>query len=381
MMHRAKQSVHFMHFLPLWLPPLAWAMLLGPSVAIFTGGPGALFWLLVYIFFGSVTKFVEVIFAIRTRERLPDGYIVGGPMNYLKKISPALAYWYALVIIFLFVSWSALQANTLAAIYAQESIPEWVVGLGLAALVFFTLTGGAQRIGAVASKLVPLMFVLYVTFAGLILLQNPLALYGAFRLIAHSVFNPMAFCGGALGFGVLHAMRAGIYRAIFITEAGLGTSSIAHAITDAKNPVDQGLLALFSMAADGFLALLSGLIVLVTGVCMQGTFRSTLIYEAFKLHSPAFGSYVLLISVTLFVLTTVMGNSFNGVQSFAALTRHRWTSWYIAFTTVLIFAGALLPVQFMWNVADMLLTLVAVPNLIGVLILAFRNPDALELKK
>ena len=97
------------------------------------------------------------------------------------------------------------------------------------------------------------------------------------------------------------------------------------------------------------------------------------------MHSPFLGKYVLIISISLFVLTTVMGNSFNGMQSFAALTRYRWVKAYLAVTVCAIFAGALLPVQFMWNFMDVLLTLVAVPNLIGLVILAFRYPKTLEI--
>lgn len=351
----------------------------GPSVAIMVGGPGALFWLLTYIFFGAASKFTEVTFALATRVETPRG-LIGGPMQYLRLIHPSLALWYTSVMIFLFMSWSSLQANTLASILKQENVSPLLVGLSLSVLVVMVLSGGVKRVGDVASKLVPLMFVLYVLFGFGILFRDPAALLHALKLIVSSVLHPSAALGGFAGASVLTAMQVGIYRSIFITEAGIGTSSIPHAMADTQRPTDQGLLALYSMASDAILSLLSGLMILVTGVWTTGAFRSTLIYEAFKNSAPLYGKYILLISVALFVITTVIGNTFNGAQSFASLTRSRWVKTYVGASALAICAGALLPVQFMWNVMDMLLTLVAIPNVIGLLVLSLSRSKTLEIE-
>ncbi len=352
----------------------------GPSVAIMIGGPGALFWLLIYIFFGSATKFAEVTFAVATRRETPRG-LIGGPMEYLSALSPYLALWYSTIMIFLFMSWSSLQSNTLAAVLQLESISPVYVGVVLAAIALFVVTGGAQRVGDVASKLVPLMFVLYVSFALFIILSNPTTLVIALKQVFHYAFAKSAPFGAFLGAGVMQAMQQGIYRSIFITEAGLGTSSIPHSMADVKHPVDQGLLALFSMASDALLATLSGLIVLVTGVWQTGIFRSTLIYEAFAINAPWYGKYVLLVSIGLFVVTTVIGNTFNGMQSLSSFASLRVVRIYIRITGLVIFAGALLPVQSMWNIMDVLLTLAAIPNVIGLVILALKYPKTLSLSK
>ncbi len=352
--------------------------IVGPSVAIVAGGPGALFWLLVYIFFGSVTKFTEVTFALRTRIKTADGHVIGGPMQYLQQVTPFLGYLYIIVMIVAAAGWSAAQANTLAQVFARESVPEWIIGLVLSLLVFGVLQGGAQRVGEAASRLVPLMFVLYITFAVMILLQDLPALGNAFALVAHSIFSPAAPVGGFAGATIFAAMRAGIFKAIYITEAGVGTSAIPHAVADTKRPTDQGILALFSMISDAFLCTVSGLLVLVTGFWMTGEFKSTLVYEAFKLNSPGFGSIVLLISITLFVLTTVIGNSFNGLQNFSSLTAYKGIYWYIGFTMLAIFLGALMRVELVWEMLDTFAMLLAVPNLIGLLILTFTQPQALK---
>ena len=349
-----------------------------PAVAIYSGGPGALFWLLIYIFFGCVTKFAEVSYAVESRVKMDDGTVIGGPMQYLKYIASWLGGWYMFVIAFLYMSWSALQANTLALICFQEGISKIYIGIALSLLMIFVLRGGARRVGVIASKLVPIMFTLYVVFAMFILLRDISAVYQAFSLIFSSAFSSTAALGGYVGVALLQAMRSGIYRGIFITEAGIGTSSIAHAIADTKKPSDQGVLAMYSMMSDAFLSTISGLLVLVTGVWMQGNFRSTFIYEAFKMHAPAAGDIILLITISLFVLTTVIGNTFNGKQSFALLTHNKYISVYLSMSVVAIFVGALADVEFMWAYLDVLLTLIAIPNVLGLLYLAFKKPKVLE---
>ena len=103
--------------------------IVGPSMAISIGGPGALFWLLLYIFFGSVTKFTEVTFAVYSRTTSAKGDIIGGPTQYLKLVTPSLGTWYALLTMVLFTVWSSIQVNTLSCIWAQEGIPQWFTGL------------------------------------------------------------------------------------------------------------------------------------------------------------------------------------------------------------------------------------------------------------
>jgi AGCS family alanine or glycine:cation symporter len=350
----------------------------GPSVAIFTGGPGALFWLLVYIVFGSVTKFTEVVFALRTRKIAFDGSISGGPMHYLTSVHPALAIWYGSIMLLMFASWSSLQSNTLASLLIEEGIPAWVTGSVVALFLALALNGGAKLIGALASKAVPLMFVMYVSVALYILFSNPLSLLAAYTLVKDSVLSPCAAIGGFCGATIFHAMHAGLYQGIFITEAGIGTSSIPHSLANTDSPTDQGLLALYSTLSDMILATLSGLLVLVTGVWNTGVFRSTFVYEAFKIHAPGFGSYVLLLSLALFIITTVMGNSFNGVQTFGVLFPQRKPKEYIAFLLVVVFIGALVSAPLVWEVMKTVLACAAVPNILGLIILAIRTPEHIK---
>lgn len=355
--------------------------IIGPSMAISIGGPGALFWLLLYIVFGSVTKFTEVTFAVHSRTTNARGDIIGGPSQYLRMVTPALGTWYALVTILLFTGWSSIQVNTLSCIWAQEGVPEWLTGLLAIAILLAVVLGGVQRIGFFASRIVPLKFLLYVIFALLILFKNIGALGAAITSVFVCAFTPGAACGALTGITLFTVMREGIYKSIFITEAGLGTSSIPHALANVEHPTDQGILALFSGLADMFLCTLSGLLTIVTGVWLSGKLSNTLIYEAFKMHSPIAGAqYALMVSVLLFVITALIGNTYNGSQSFAALVGYRFVKPYYIFAALIAFTGALMAVPVLWNIMDVALTLAAFPNLIGLIYLAIKYPHVMKYK-
>ncbi len=354
--------------------------IVGPSIAIMTGGPGALFWLVAYSFFGAVTKFTEVLFAVNMRTRLQDGTIIGGPTQYLKNVHIWLAHWYAALTLFLFAGWSGMQSNTLASIFSMEGFSPIATGGILALFTFIVLIGGIKRIGQLASKLVPLMFVLYVGFTLSILLSDIPALLSAIALVFKSAFTYQAATGGFLGATLLSAMRVGIQRNMHITEAGLGSSSIAHSMTDADKAPDQAILAMFSIICDTTIAFLSGLLVLSTGLWLTTTtFRNTLMYEIFKNYSPGLGKWVLFMSITLFVVTTVIGNSFNASQSYASFFKEKGVKWFYALLALIIFGGALVRVQLVWEMMDIIQVLVAIPHIVGLLILAFRYGKILKI--
>lgn len=347
--------------------------IVGPSLAIVVGGPGALFWLVAYGLLAGVTKFTEVIFAVHFRKKLADGTMLGGPTQYLKAVTPFLGAWYGGITVFLLAGWSGLQANTLANVFYLEGVPCWITGTVLAIFAFSILIGGIKRIGALSSKLVPLMFILYISFSLLILFKNPIALWYAFKLMFHYAFTPAAAVGGFMGATLFGAIKAGVQRGIYITEAGLGTSSIAHAMADTKSPKDQATLALYSVIADMTLSLLSGLLVLVTGVWTKGVFSNTLMYEIFRDYSGfAVGKWVLIISITLFVITTIIGNSFNASQSFGSFTKNKGLIFFYLFLALVIFSGSLLTVPLIWKMMDVLVLMVAIPHLIGLLFLSIK---------
>lgn len=352
--------------------------IIGPSLAITIGGPGALFWLLVYAFFGAATKLTEVCFAVHFRTKNSDGRILGGPAQYLSAIHPWLASWYGAATIILFAGWSGIQSKALAEILAKQHIPELITGICLAVLVVFVLVGGAQRVGALASKLVPFMFALYVLCALIILSLHPKLIIHAFKMIIQCITCPAAPVGGFLGATIFAALREGTYKGVFITESGMGTASIAHAMTDAQRPIDQGVLALYSVAADSFLCLLSGLLVLISGAWTNGAISNILVFTVFQEKLPIIGPFIFIISAILFITTTAIGNGFNGGQSFATFTQYRWINWYYLFVGFVIILSSIMDVPLLWAIMDAIFPFVALPNLIGITILAIKHPELLR---
>lgn len=217
----------------------------GVATAIATGGPGAVFWMWFSAFFGMVTKFGEVVLAVRYREQKPDGSWAGGPMYYISKGMGDNWKWLAALFAFFgaFASFgigNMTQANSVAAaLEANFSIPPLVTGIILMVFTGLVIVGGIKRIAQVTEKLVPFMAIFYVV-GGLIILATRLsAIPEAFALIFRHAFTPSAAAGGFAGATVMQAMRYGVARGVFSNEAGLGSAPIAHAAAKTDHPVRQ----------------------------------------------------------------------------------------------------------------------------------------------
>ncbi|MGZ6250512.1 MAG: alanine/glycine:cation symporter family protein [Candidatus Chromulinivorax sp.] len=347
--------------------------IISPPLAIALGGPGALFWLVIYAFFGSVAKYTEVTFAVKYRSRAADRSILGGPTGYLHQVHPWLAIWYAALAMILFAGWSGMQAKTLAATYLRLGISEYITGFTLAFFVFYMLIGGAKKIGRFSEKLVPMMCSIYLMLALFILLQNIPLLWSMIKLVIINACRPAAAVGGFLGATISTALREGIFKSAFITEAGIGTAAYPHSLADTDNPTDQGILAMYSVAIDTFFCLISGFIALVSGVWMSGITSNTLMFDAFDITLPFVGSTVLIFTLTLFVIGTALGNSANGSKSFGFFTDNRFLICYYTFVASIIMLGAILPTNAVWTAIDFILPFVAIPNLLGIVYLSYKH--------
>lgn len=347
--------------------------IVSPSVAIALGGPGALFWMTIYAVFGSVTKYVEVFFAVKYKRYAQDGSIIGGPTGYLYHIHPILANWYGIISILLFSAWSALQSKTIATIYAHYNIDEYVTGTLLALFVFGMLMSGTKTIGKFASRIVPLLFIFYATTTLTILFSNINLLREAILSIFRHAFAPTAPIGGFVGASMLFGLRQGIFKGAFTTEAGVGTAAIAHAYAATDNPRQQAILGMYSIFINNFLCIISGLITLITGVWKLGTVSNDLALKAFTLSMPKFGPIILTTTISMCILGATLGNSFNGSKTFGFFTNNKFMNIYYIFVGGLIFIGAVMDTQTLWQITDLLLPLIVIPNLIGITILTIKN--------
>jgi AGCS family alanine or glycine:cation symporter len=258
--------------------------LAGVATAITLGGPGAIFWMWVVALFGMALAFSESSLALKYREKDEYGRINGGPMYYIKNGLGKNWGWLAIIFCIgtLFsatATGSMIQANSIteAALEVGSasfgiSIPNWLVGGILAIRVFAVIIGGIKSIGSVAGKVVPVMAALYVGLAFIVLLINFDKVPGAFMLIIGSAFGWEEAVGGAAGYGVLSAVRAGIARGLFSIEAGQGSAPIAHAAAQTKNPVMQGEIAMIGVFIDTIIICTMTALVILT---VQGDFKKS----------------------------------------------------------------------------------------------------------
>ncbi len=350
------------------------ANIVGPIISITLGGPGALLWFIVAVFFSAATIFAEVSLAVEYRTPLKDGGYAGGPMQYLKKaFHPALGKFYGLAVAMLLLAWSTNQANTLADILHKHSVPTYATGLFLAILTLIYLIGGIKKIGELSSKIVPLMFVMFCTMSLWIIFSNASKLPEIISLIFKSAFTAKALSGASIGL----LLRWAIAKGTQASEGGVGTATIPHSMAKVKIPTDQGILAMLSTYSVGFVCILSGLVVLITGT-YQGNIPMgiRMLAESFSMHIPYhIGSIVLIICTFLFALGSIIGNSYNGSQGFLHVTKNRFVNWYYLAMGVTIFFGSIFSVKFVWSVVDFFVIPVALLNITAVVILLFKRKD------
>lgn len=352
---------------------LGMGTIVAPPIAIAIGGPGALFWIVVYAVFACVTKYTEVTFAVKYKRYAPDGTIIGGPTGYLWQVHPFLADWYGFLTIFLLLAWTALQAKSLSATYSHYGVPDYTTGIVTAIFVLYMLIGGAKRIAEFSSALVPVMCLLYFVACNLIIFADITMLKEAIFSIFSHAFSSTAATGGFVGSTLLMSMRQGIFKAAFVTEAGVGTAAIPHALADTKIPTDQGILAMYSMIGDTFFCIMSGLVALVTGIWKIGRISNDLPILAFKSALPFIGPIAYTVTVTLFVIGTAVGNGLNGSKSYAFFTNNRFMYLYYALVGICIFCGAIFETTTLWSTTDLLLPFIVLPHLVGLIILSLRH--------
>ncbi|MCE2482133.1 MAG: sodium:alanine symporter family protein [Alphaproteobacteria bacterium] len=358
----------------------------GVATAIALGGPGAIFYMWLIALFGMATKYAEAVCAVTYREQDATGRYVGGPMYYLRngvgEFAPELGKWLGLAFavfgaIAAFGIGNAVQVNSMAAALDNSfGLPEWVTGVVVAALVGVVVIGGIRRIGDVAGKLVPAMIVLYLGAALLIILINIADVPAAIGLIFTHAFTPAAATGGFAGAAVAAAIRFGIARGVFSNESGLGSAAIAHAAAQTNSPVRQGIIAMLGTFIDTLVVCtMTALVILTSGAWMMtgsdggGLTGAVLTSTSFQV-SIGGGQYIVTIALAVFAFTTILGWSYYGERCWQYLFKEKSLVIYRALWVVAALAFANVKVDLVWNLADTLNGLMAVPNLIGLLLLA-----------
>lgn len=355
----------------------------GVATAIAMGGPGALFWMIFAAVLGMTTKFAEVVLAVHFREKTEDGRFVGGPMYYisnglnLKWLAKIFAFFGALAA---FGIGNMTQANSITdALNTTFGLPELPVGIIVAALTAVVIIGGIKRIGQVTEILVPFMAAFYIVGGLFIILSNASQVPAAIGTIVRLAFTPAAATGGFAGSTVLLAMRYGIARGVFTNEAGLGSAPIAHAAATTDNAVRQGLWGVFEVFIDTIvIAAITGLSIVVSGAWETGLTGANLTIHAFNTVIPVYGGWIVSIGLMLFAFSTILGWEYYGERSFEYLVGPKFNVAYRLVYVPFIVVGAIGGLELIWDIADTLNALMAIPNLIGLL---FLSPVVVKLTK
>ncbi len=358
----------------------------GVATAIALGGPGAIFYMWLIALFGMATKYAEAVCAVTYRERDATGKYVGGPMYYLRngvgEFAPELGKWLGLAFavfgaVAAFGIGNAVQVNSMAAALDNSfGVPTWATGVIVAALVGVVVIGGIRRIGEVAGKLVPAMIVLYLGAALLVLVINITEIPEAIGLIFTHAFTPAAATGGFAGAAVAAAIRFGIARGVFSNESGLGSAAIAHAAAQTNSPVRQGIIAMLGTFIDTIVVCtMTALVILTSGAWTLtgpdggGLTGAVLTSTGFE-TSMAGGQYIVTIALAVFAFTTILGWSYYGERCWQYLFKEKSLFIYRGLWVAAALAFANVKVDLVWNLADTLNGLMAVPNLVGLLLLA-----------
>jgi AGCS family alanine or glycine:cation symporter len=359
--------------------------IVGPAIAIRLGGPGALIGFLLTAFFGGAAVFTEVGLAMQHRKTLPDGKIMGGPMQYLSSlVSPRVAKWYALCCLLLMTVWSGAQANQLAAVLDSPflgayRISTFTSGIFIAIFALSILMGGIKMIGAISAKLVPILFVLYIGSCLWILAVNLGALGAVFQEIGKSFFSPYSIGTGSIVGGIVSSLRWGIFKGVQCCEAGIGTQTIPHSMAETTDPQGQAALAILGTYSAGLVAFLSGLVVLVTGHWQDPTLSLgvNIMIASFEHYFSTIGVAIIVTSTFLFGIGTILGNAYNGSECYNYLLDNKGQRYYLIAVAFVLFVSAIAEAKLVWSLIDIVLAAMALPH-IATLIYAVRKNRILK---
>ena len=349
----------------------------GVATAIFLGGPGAIFWMWITALFGMATKYCEAFLAIYFRERNSKNNIVGGPMYYIKngldKKYHFLAYLFAAFgMVAAFGIGNGVQVNSVSQVINIEfGVSQSIIGFTIAVLVAFVILGGIKSIGNVASKLVPIMSLLYVLGGLIIIIDNYSLIPKMFFLIINSAFTETAAAGGFAGATISMAVRFGVSRGVFSNEAGLGSSPIAHAAAQTNNPAKQGSISMLEPLIDTLIVCsITAFVVLISGEWLSGINGAALTTSAFDQGLPIFGKYIVIFGLILFAFSTIIGWSYYGEKCAEFIFGEKVIPIYRLLWIIIIPFGAIIKLNLVWLIADIMNGLMAIPNLIALILLS-----------
>ena len=350
--------------------------IIGVATAIALGGPGAVFWCWITGVFGIATKYAEGLLAIKYRVQTPTGKMLGGPMYALEK---GLG-WKTMAILFAIFTMIAsfgigntVQANAIATIANNTyGISPWIMGAVVCGLTAAVIIGGVKSIAKVCGMLVPFMALFYILGCIYILFVNHNYVWPAISLILKCAFSPEAAGGGFAGSSIMMVARYGLARGLFSNESGLGSAPIVAAAAQTRNPVRQALVSSTGTFWDTVIICALTGIVIVSSII---AYPDISYHDGAALTKMAFGKipYVgeplLSFGLLTFAFSTILGWSYYGERAVEYLKGKKWSYVYRLLYIVAVYVGSIASRNIVWNIADCMNALMAIPNLLSLLFL------------
>ena len=351
--------------------------IVGVATAIALGGPGAVLWCWLTGVFGISTKYAEGLLAVKYRQVTPQGKMIGGPMYALEK---GLRMRWLAVLFAVFTAFasfgigSTVQANAISTLTSEVyTVSPYISGLVICLLTAAVVLGGVKSIARVCGMFVPFMALVYVLGCIYIIGVNAQYVWPAVKLIVEAAFTPEAAGGGFIGSTVMTAARFGIARGLFSNESGLGSAPIVAAAAQTRNPVRQALVSSSGTFWDTVvICALTGIVIVSSVLAYPDiTFESgsTLTKEAFA-KIPFVGTPLLTFGLATFAFSTILGWCYYGERAVEYLKGHQWVIAYRIAYIAAVFIGSIMSLQMVWNFADCMNALMAIPNLISILALS-----------
>ncbi|MCD4697615.1 MAG: sodium:alanine symporter family protein [Bacteroidales bacterium] len=374
--------------------------IVGVSLAIYLGGPGAIFWMWVTGTLGMILKYTECTLSHKYRTFNSDGTVSGGPMYYMRigitEIYNAPVFAKILAMIFALATIACsmgtgnmAQSNSMTQVFhVSYNLPEMVSFLGfsfqstyitafiITALVLLVIVGGIKRIADVTSRLVPIMAILYFIAAIVVVSVMYQSIPSAFALIIKSAFTGTAATGGFVGSTFMLTILWGVRRGLFSNEAGQGSAPIAHAAAKTEYPAREGLVASLEPLVDTLIiCTLTALVIILTGAWQTATDNNTMTVVGMRIGLGKIGleyiaPHVVAIGLLMFAFSTIISWSYYGSRAVNYLWGEKFIKPYNYLYGLFVFFGCVWSSELVWAFVDMVITFMTIPNLIALLLLS-----------
>ena len=380
----------------------------GAATALYSGGPGAIFWMWLSAFFGMSTIYGEAVLAQKYKTTDDKGHVTGGPIYYIRarftgKFGKFLAGFFAIAITLALGFFGCMvQSNSIGStMQTAFGVPSWIVGLVLVAICGFIFLGGVQRLASVTEKVVPIMAAIFLLGGLIVLIARIKYVPATFGMIFKYAFAPQAIIGGGFGYAIKTAISQGAKRGLFSNEAGMGSTPHAHALANVKCPHDQGVVAMIGVFIDTFVVLTLNALVIISTLYTEGgplhecgaAAASTTLGKA-NLAQTAFGvvfgetagNMFVAVCLFFFAFSTILGWNLFGKINVAYLFGKKSVIVYTILALIFIFLGTMMANDLVWELSDMFNNLMVIPNVIALfaltnLVVKHANDPSRDIKK